>query len=314
VLLIRHDGGVAVEAANVELPVKGPFSLAASTRFLEGFAPAGTHAGIRETLGLAFPVEGDWRAAGAIVRQRADRVTAAVYGDADPEAARVQLMRLLSLDVDGRGFPLVGDRDAVVGELQRRYPGLRPVGFWSAYEAAAWAILSHRVRIVQAARIKHRLAEQHGTGIELDGRRLCAFPAPHVLKRLRSFDGIAERKLPWLRAIAEAAIEGELDGARLRSLEPSRALGELRGLPGIGPFGAELILIRGATHPDLFPTHERRLHEEIARAYQVSDPSLTALEAIADSWRPYRSWVALLLRTRREDETEEIATGRRAQR
>lgn len=297
---------VAVESAIVELPVKGPFSLEASTRFLEGFAPAGAHAGGEQVLALAFPVEGDWRTAGAIVRQRDDRVTAAVYGEADREAVGAQLMRLLSLDVDGSGFRSVGERDPVVGELQRRYPGLRPVGFWSPYEAAAWAILSHRVRIMQAAKVKQRLAEQHGSAIELDGRRLCAFPAPQVLRKLRSFEGIAERKLPWLRAIAEAAIEGELDGARLRSLEPSQALNELRRLPGIGPFGAELILIRGATHPDLFPAQERRLHEEIARAYQLSDRSLAALEAIAENWRPYRSWVALLLRTRREDETAEM--------
>ena len=109
-------------------------------------------------------------------------------------------------------------------------------------------------------------------------------------------------------------MEGQLDGAHLRSLEPTRALDQLQGLPGIGPFGAELILIRGATHPDLFPTHERRLHQEIAHAYKLPDRSLATLRSVADRWRPYRSWVALLLRTGREDETAEIATGRRARR
>ncbi len=305
---------MATEPVIIELPVRGPFSLAASTRFLEGFAPAGTHAAARETLALAFPVEGDWRTAGAIVAQRGDHVTASVYGDPDRQAVRAQLMRLLSLDVDGRGFPSLGEHDAVVGKLQRRYRGLRPVGFWSPYEAAAWAILSHRVRIAQAAKTKQRLAEQHGSVMELDGRRLYAFPVPDVLGKLHSFEGVAERKLPWLRSVAKAAIEGELDGQRLRTLEASQAIDELRRLPGIGPFGAELILIRGATHPDLFPTHERRLHEEIARAYKLRDPSLAALHAIADGWRPYRSWVALLLRTRREDDTAEVATGRRVRR
>lgn len=298
----------------VELPVLGPFSLEASTRFLEAFTPAGTHASGGRALALAFPVEGDWRTAGVLVSQRGDRVSATVHGDANPEAVRAQLTRLLSLDVDGRAFPSVGERDSVVGELQRRYTGLRPVGFWSPYEAAAWAILSHRVRIVQAAKIKQRLAEQYGAEIELDGRRLCAFPAPHVLRELRSFGGIAERKLPWLRAAADAAIEGELDRARLRAFEPSEALDHLQSLPGIGPFGAELILIRGATHPDLFPTHERRLHDEIARAYKLQDRSLPTLERVADGWRPYRSWVALLLRARRADEGAEIAAGGRVRR
>ena len=173
----------------VELPVLGPFSLEASTGFLEGFAPAGPYASGGATLALAFPVEGDWQTAGALISQRGDLVTAAVHGNADPEAVRVQLMRLLSLDVDGRALRSIGERDAVAGELQRRYRGLRPVGFWSRYEAAAWAVLSHRVRIVQAAKVKQRLAEQYGTEIELDGRRLRAFPAPRVLRDLRSFEG-----------------------------------------------------------------------------------------------------------------------------
>jgi 3-methyladenine DNA glycosylase/8-oxoguanine DNA glycosylase len=233
----------------LEFPVVGPFSLQASARFLEGFGPAGSHAGGGEGLALAFPVEGDWSTVGAVVRQSGNRVTATVYGDVEPEAVRAQLMRLLSLDVDGSGFPSLGQRDPVVGELQRRYPGLRPVGFWSPYEAAAWAILSHRLRITQAARVKQRLAEQLGVGVEMEGRQLRAFPAPQVLHRARWLDGVPERKLSWLRAIAEAAIEGLLDGDRLRSLQPSQALAQLRDLPGIGPFGAELILIRGATHP-----------------------------------------------------------------
>lgn len=59
--------------------MQGPFSLAASTRFLEGFTPAGAFAaGTR--LALAFPVEGDWRLAGALVRQDGERVVADVVG------------------------------------------------------------------------------------------------------------------------------------------------------------------------------------------------------------------------------------------
>ncbi len=294
---------MASRPERVEFVPAGPFSLAASIRFLGGFTPAGAHAANQEELALAFPVERDWQTAGVIVQQRGDHVAAAVYGEADLEAVRAQLTRLLSLDVDGRRFPALGKRDQVVGELQGRYPGLRPVGFWSPYEAAVWAILSNRARIPQAATVKQRLAEQHGIKLELDGRILRAFPAPAALSRLRFFDGISERKLPWLRAVAEAALDGRLDGGRLRSLDPRRAIDELRELPGIGPFGAELILIRGATHPDVFPAHEPRLHAEIARAYGLENPSLETLQGVAAQWRPYRSWVALLLRARRAEQT-----------
>jgi DNA-3-methyladenine glycosylase II len=149
------------------LPVRGPFSLAASTRFLEGFAPAAVDGSAGHPLELAFPVDGIWQTAGVRVREHDDGVEGEIVS---PEASgaellgavRDQVARILSLDVDGTGFPAVGERDPVVAGLQRRYPGLRPVGFWSPYEAAAWAIIGARIRIRQAAAIKARMARELG--------------------------------------------------------------------------------------------------------------------------------------------------------
>ena len=138
------------------------------------------------------------------------------------------------------------------------------MGFWSPYEAACWAILSHRVRIVQAAALKQRIAERHGEHADVGGRSIAAFPGPRALRELTDVDGVPERKLGWLRTITDAALDGKLDGARLRGMPPDVALSELQALPGIGPFSAELILLRGASHPDLFPDHERRLHDAMA--------------------------------------------------
>jgi DNA-3-methyladenine glycosylase II len=73
-------------------------------------------------------------------------------------------------------------------------------------------------------------------------------------------------------------------------------------LPGIGPFGAELVLIRGAGVPDRFPEHEPRVHMAIRAAYGLPDDApLEELERIAEAWRPYRSWMAVLLRRSLED-------------
>jgi hypothetical protein len=149
---------------------RGPFSLAASITFLEGFTPAayrGSDHGTADVLELAFPVEGSWETVGVRVRQDSAGVTAEIISPEAPSRGlvaevRPQVERILSLDVDGSGFPAVGERDPVVGEVQRRYPGLRPVGFWSPYEAAAWTIIGHRIRITQAAAIKARMAQELG--------------------------------------------------------------------------------------------------------------------------------------------------------
>jgi DNA-3-methyladenine glycosylase II len=291
----------------------GPFSLAASTRFLEGFAPAAYHGHTAGHLDLAFPVDGDWRTVGVHLQQdaRSGAVAGEVVGDpaVDREAVRAQVARILSLDVDGSGFPRVGRHDPVVGRLQQRYPGLRPVTFWSPYEAAAWTVIGQRIRITQAATIKARMAAQLGEAVQLHGDTLAAFPAPARLAALDGFPGLSDRKLQWLHALAAAALDGQLDAERLRSLPRERALAELRSLPGIGGFSAELILLRGAGDPDHFPSHERRLQRAMARAYHLDGPpALERLRAIAEGWRPYRTWVSLLLRAELEDDTHEIGS------
>jgi DNA-3-methyladenine glycosylase II len=298
---------------------RGPFSLAASIRFLEGFTPAAYAGSADSELELAFPVEGSWETAGVRVRQdagdAAGEVTAEIVSPDKPgpdlvAAVHRQVERILSLDVDGSGFPAVGERDPVVGELQRRYPGLRPVGFWSPYEAAAWTIIGHRIRITQAAAIKTRMAEQLGEPVSFGGRVVPAFPSPQRLAGLDTFPGLAGRKPEWLRSLAEAALDGQLDTARLRAMPHEEAMADLKKLPGIGDFSAGLILLRGAGDPDAVPGQEPRLARAVALAYGRPGPATPEqVVAISQSWRPYRTWVTLLLRIQLEFQTGEI-TGR----
>jgi DNA-3-methyladenine glycosylase II len=294
---------------------RGAFSLAASIRFLEGFTPAWYSPGPAGVLELAFPVEGSWRTVGVRVSQVGEEVNAEIISPAEPDAelvaeVRPQVERILSLDVDGSGFAAVGERDPVVGEVQRRYPGLRPVGFWSPYEAAAWTIIGHRIRITQAAAIKARMAERLGEPVSFGGRVVHAFPSPQRLAKLDTFPGLAGRKPEWLRSLALAALDGQLDAARLRAMPPDEALADLKKLPGIGDFSAGLTLLRGAGAPDAVPTTEPRLARAVALAYGLPGPATPEqVLRISEHWRPYRTWVTLLLRTQLEYETAEI-TGR----
>src|SRR5438445_4850221 len=160
----------------------GPFSLAAAARFWGGFTPA-SHAGLDADghLHMAFPVEGSWTTAGVCVREVDGEIAAQVYGDVDVDVARRQTARILSLDVDARAFADVGTRDPVIGDLQRRQAGLRPVCFYSTYEAAVWAVLSQRIQMRQAAGIKDRMREAFGQVVAIHGQATRAFPTPETL-------------------------------------------------------------------------------------------------------------------------------------
>jgi len=287
-----------------EIAVRGGFDLAASARFLTGFGPAGRPDAGSEpgALRLAFPVEGVWAHAGAVVRQRSPgSVGIEVHGPAGhTEAVVEQVTRMLSLDVDGAGFADVGGRDPVVSLVQGFHPGLRPVLFASPYEAACWAVLSHRIPMQQAAKLRQRLTAKYGAEVDVGGVRLASFPAPSVLAELTYQQGFPGHKIQRLKAVAEAAADGMLEPAALRAMPSDEAMKLLRLLPGIGPFSAELILIRGAGHPDLFPLGEKRLLGIMRDAYHLPDAEVGELAEIAEKWRPFRSWVAFLLRVEGE--------------
>jgi DNA-3-methyladenine glycosylase II len=285
----------------------GPFSLEAAARFWGGFTPAG-HTGLDDAghLHMAFAQDGTWRTVGVCLRSVDGTLTADVYGPdvyggadlaADAEALRLQTARILSLNVDGRGLADVGKRDPVAAQLLARFPGLRPVCFYTPYEAAVWAVVSHRIQMRQAAVVKGRLAEAFGDNVSIHGQPMRAFPSPRTLVELTEFPGLFGRKPAHIAAIAAAALAGDLDATTLRSLPDTAALAQLQALPGIGPFSAELILLRGAGHPDYLTLLEPRFRRAVRQAYALDhDPTDTELEHISKVWRPYRMWITFLLR------------------
>ncbi|ALG08903.1 DNA-3-methyladenine glycosylase family protein [Kibdelosporangium phytohabitans] len=294
----------------LDLPFTGPFDLAASARFIEGFTPSRSFTDESARLRLAFPASPSWRPVGALVRQQEPDGAVEVRLNAEEEdvaAAAEHVRRILSLDVDGTGFPALAGCDPVVGELQSAAPGLRPVLFHSPYEAACWSVVGQRVRMAQAAELRSQIARRVGTKVavpagtgELPGIQLDTFPAPRRLLSLGRVPLLPEVKSARLFGIAEAALAGALDAGTLRALPAVQALRFLATLPGIGPFSAQLILLRGAGHPDVFATAEPRLHQAITTAYGLVNPSLDELEHVAEGWRPYRTWVSVLLRARSE--------------
>lgn len=283
----------------IEIRPSGPFSLAQAERFLEGWGSAAYgRAGSDGHVHLAFVPDGEEHAAGVCVQQHEDTVTVDAWGPYGAEQLRGQVERILSLNIDGSGYPEVGRRDPVIGTLQEQFPGLRPVLFYSPYEAAAWAIVSQRVRMTQAARVKTRMAEELGEAVDIHGDVRYAFPGPARLAGLGRFPGLMGRKPEYLRALADATLEGRLDAPHLRSLPEEDALRELHLLPGVGDFSARLILVRGAGLADAPVGREPRFMQVFADLYGTgSDPADMEIEAITNHWIPYRVWCSVLLRT-----------------
>ncbi|WP_090773208.1 DNA-3-methyladenine glycosylase family protein [Nonomuraea maritima] len=277
------------------ITAEGPFDFDASLRFLEDWPATSALPTDGRVLRFAYCSESDWRPIGVRVTGVPGGVEVATTRAPGP-GIRAEVARILSLDVDGTGFAKLGEADPVLGDLQRRRPGLRPVCFWSPWEAACWAVIVQRSSMLIAARLKQRIAERYGATVVVDGHDCTVFPPPVSLLEAGAL-GLPAQKEEWLRGLARAALDGLLTTEHLRSLTPEEALAQLRALPGVGPFSAGLILIRGAGAPDAFPGDEPRLFALLREAYGLAeDAPPSSYRKLAESWRPYRSWASFLFR------------------
>ncbi|NJP26246.1 DNA-3-methyladenine glycosylase 2 family protein [Microbispora sp. SCL1-1] len=291
------------------ITAEGPYDFGATLRFVEDWPVTGGLPSDGRALRFAYCAESDWLPIGVTVTAAPDGVAVATTRAAGPRI-RAEVARILSLDVDGSGFAAAGEADPVLGDLQRKSPGLRPLCFWSPWEAACWAVIVQRSSMLVAARIKQRIGERYGAKVIVDGEPYAAFPPPMTLLRAGGL-GLPAQKEEWLRGLAQAALDGVLTTEHLRALDPQEALAELRALPGVGPFSAGLILIRGAGAPDAFPGDEPRLFAILREAYGLpEDASPAVYRKVAEAWRPYRSWASFLFRATGYGAADEARTAR----
>jgi DNA-3-methyladenine glycosylase II len=130
-------------------------------------------------------------------------------------------------------------------------------------------------------------------------------PTPSALLEIESVPGLPADRIPRLHAVAQAAQRGVLDANRLRAMPPEDAKAELQELPGIGPFYSSLIVIRACGHADAPTLGEPRSRAAIEQAYgidhELGDEELLAL---AERWRPFRTWISVMMRALSTDAAE----------
>jgi DNA-3-methyladenine glycosylase II len=274
---------------------RGPFSLAEAI----GFGFGQRDAAGDDVMRLAFCLDGYRHQVGVEVRQDEAGVHGIVHGPAAAgvDAVRQQVARVLSLDYDAAGFLQAGERDPVLRSVQEAAPGLRPPLFYSPYEAAAWAVLSVRRPPKQMMAVRERLSHAQGAVFDLAGQQVAALPTPEQMLRVASFPGIAPDRMERLHGVARAAQEGRLDAGHLLALSPEEAMARVREIPGIGPFYSALIVIRGTGFADVLPVGEPKLLTLVERLYDIRGPvSDDELRALAEAWKPFRTWAAVLIR------------------
>ncbi|MFD2349508.1 DNA-3-methyladenine glycosylase family protein [Nonomuraea ferruginea] len=273
----------------------GPFDFGASLRFVEDWL-SDQRPALRRAGAAVRVLPGDRLAADRRVRDR--RAGRGRRGH-DAAGRRGDPGR-------GRAHPLPRRGRLGVRRARRGRPGAgrpaapqpRPAAGVLLESVGGGVLGGDRAALADAHRRPHQAA--HRRAVRGDGRR--GRPRARRLPAARDAPGgrglgLPAQKEERIRGLARAALDGVLTAEHLRSLAPEQALAELRALPGVGPFSAGLILIRGAGAPDAFPGDEPRLFAILREVYGLpEDAPAAAYRKLADHWRPYRSWASFLFR------------------
>jgi AraC family transcriptional regulator, regulatory protein of adaptative response / DNA-3-methyladenine glycosylase II len=291
----RARRGAPAEAGAIvlRLPHRGPLDGDGLLAFLRARAVPGVEevAGGRYRRSLRLP----HGAGAAELRPLADHVRATFRLDdlRDLAAAVERCRRLLDLDADPAAVAETLGVDAILGAIVRACPERRVPGHVDGSELALRAVLGQQVSVAGAVTLAGRLAAAHGEPLERPlGGVTRLFPAP------ASLAGADPERLAMPRARARALIglaaalaSGEL------TLDPGadreEASRRLLALPGVGPWTVAYVAMRALRDPDAFLPTDLGVRRALERLGHDGDPA--AASALAERWRPYRSYATVHL-------------------
>lgn len=169
---------------------------------------------------------------------------------------------------------------ALVGPLPVLTPAPDPFG------ALVRSVIGQQVSTAAARSIHGRVVA--GLGEVSPGALLRAEP-----EALRAH-GLSWAKVRTVRALAEAAVDGQVDFVHLSSLPDEAVIAALTPLPGIGRWTAEMFLMFALARPDVFSFGDLVLRQGLARLH----PGATTREAqaaVTEAWSPHRTLAARFL-------------------
>ncbi len=206
--------------------------------------------------------------------------------DLAPGVARVR--RLFDLDADPVAIAEVLGDDPLLGPLVAARPGLRVAGSVDPHEIVVRAIVGQQVSLAGAATVVGRFVAAHGEPLGFADPTLThVFP---TVDRLAVADptglSMPRSRGAALVGVCRALADGEL--VLDPGVDRSGIGAALQSRPGIGPWTAAYIAMRGLGDPDVMLAGDLGVRHAVAA--RGGDDRVREIERAAHAWRPWRSY------------------------
>jgi AraC family transcriptional regulator of adaptative response / DNA-3-methyladenine glycosylase II len=206
----------------------------------------------------------------------------------DLTSAVQRCRRLLDLDADPVAVDAQLGADRVLRSLVARGGGRRVPGCVDGAEIGVRAVLGQQVSVAGARTLAGRLVARYGKPLTAaDGTLTHLFPDADALVDVSGPElGIPAARGRGVAALARAVAGGDLEldpGADRR-----RTVDQLMALAGIGPWTASYVAMRGLGDPDVFLAGDLGVRRALQSQGLAGDPRTAS--ALAERWRPWRSY------------------------
>jgi AraC family transcriptional regulator of adaptative response / DNA-3-methyladenine glycosylase II len=282
----------------VRLPYRSPFNWQHMLEFFAGRATPGVEQVSGQSYRRTLTINGEHGVVEIRPDSRAGYLSLTLQSvNTNALFGIVQSAReIFDLDAPVDQISVVLRKDKVLRKALKKFPGIRVPGAWDGFELSIRAILGQQISVKAATTIAGRIASRYGEPLNPDADRdksglTRMFPTAERLSRTRFNNiGIVTSRAETIRRVAKAVLHGEIhfDTAQ----DPHEFCEALKSIRGIGDWTAQYVAMRVLKNPDAFPGSDLGLIKAIRFPDRVTPKELATL---AEEWRPWRAYAALLL-------------------
>ena len=288
------------DAAAARLPTTAPFHLEATVRVLQ--RRPGSHEVWEQNRYLRVFATTDGLVLTAVENRGsidAPDVRLSILAGAPSEHTRrgleQTLAKMLGLSVDPAPLHAATMRLRSLRPAAVALRGMRPPRFATLFETFGSVVPFQQLSLDAGAAIVRRLVERFGEQLSRGGKSYAAFPQASAIAgaRLPSLlaCGLSRSKAESLRGLAKAVEEGEVSEEAIAPLATSDALAALVALPGIGPWSAAVVLLRGFGRLEVFPPGDSGAIRGLTALLRSRSPA--SLARVIERFGNYRGYLYL---------------------
>lgn len=208
--------------------------------------------------------------------------------------------RMLGLGVDMAAVRRAFAEDARLAPLVERLAGMKPPRFESLWVTLLSVVPFQQVSLDAGMAVLNRVITRFGPTLEHEGRTYYAFPTleqwlgtePEALRGC----GLSAAKVRTLTGAAAMLAEGTLREEEIEAASDEEAVARLTALPGIGPWSAHVILLRGFRRLSFFPEGDSGAARNLNALFELPGRGESAeARAIVERLGVYRGYLYYVL-------------------